>query len=102
MCGIAGYVGAERPGLGAEMAALLRHRGPDESGETALPAPRGVCVLAHQRLSIIDVPGGHQPQTNEDGSVHVVFNGEIYNFRELRGRARGVRATGSPPAATPR
>jgi asparagine synthase (glutamine-hydrolysing) len=42
------------------------------------------CVLAHQRLSIIDIPGGHQPLTNEDGSVHLVFNGEIYNFRELR------------------
>lgn len=85
MCGIAGYLGTERPGLGAAMAGLLRHRGPDEAGETVLPTGDGrVCVLAHQRLSIIDVPGGHQPQTSEDGSVHVVFNGEIYNFRALR------------------
>jgi asparagine synthase (glutamine-hydrolysing) len=85
MCGIAGYLGSEQPGLGAEMAALLRHRGPDDDGEVVLPAADGrVCVLAHRRLSIIDVPGGQQPQTSEDGSVHVIFNGEIYNFRSLR------------------
>src|SRR5579884_1683953 len=85
MCGIAGYLGSEQPGLGAEMAALLRHRGPDDDGEVVLPAGDGrVCVLAHRRLSIIDVPGGHQPQTSEDGAVHVIFNGEIYNFRSLR------------------
>jgi len=85
VCGIAGYVGSLRPGLGAEMAQLLRHRGPDEAGECVLPAAAGMhTVLAHQRLSIIDIPGGHQPQTNEDGTVYVVFNGEIYNFRELR------------------
>ena len=47
------------------------------------------CVLAHQRLSIIDIPGGHQPQTNEDGSVSLIFNGEIYNFRELRSDLEG-------------
>jgi asparagine synthase (glutamine-hydrolysing) len=85
MCGIAGYIGAQHVGLGASMAGLLRHRGPDEAGECVLPTRDGrVCVLAHQRLSIIDIPGGHQPQTNEDGSVQLVFNGEIYNFRELR------------------
>jgi asparagine synthase (glutamine-hydrolysing) len=85
MCGIAGYLGMEQPGLGAEMAELLRHRGPDEGGEVVLDARDGhVCVLAHRRLSVIDVPGGRQPQTSEDGSVQVVFNGEIYNFRALR------------------
>jgi asparagine synthase (glutamine-hydrolysing) len=85
MCGIAGYVGRVHPGLGAEMASLLRHRGPDEGGETFLESPGGTtAVLAHRRLSIIDIPGGHQPQTNEDGTVHLIFNGEIYNFRELR------------------
>ena len=76
------------------MAALLRHRGPDEAGECVLPAGDGrACVLAHQRLSIIDVPGGHQPQTNEDGTVHLIFNGEIYNFRALRAEleAKGHR-----------
>ena len=85
MCGIAGYVGSLRPGLGAEMARLLAHRGPDEAGERVLPRGDGrSVVLAHQRLAIIDIPGGHQPQTNEDGTVDVVFNGEIYNYRELR------------------
>jgi asparagine synthase (glutamine-hydrolysing) len=94
MCGIAGYLGVEQPGLGSSMADLLRHRGPDEAGEVVLPARNGrACALAHQRLSIIDIPGGHQPQTNEDGSVSLIFNGEIYNFRELRGQleARGHR-----------
>jgi len=90
MCGIAGYLGVEQPGLGASMAGLLRHRGPDEAGEVVLHAHDGsVCALAHQRLSIIDIPGGHQPQTSEDGTVHVVFNGEIYNFRELRAQLEG-------------
>jgi asparagine synthase (glutamine-hydrolysing) len=85
MCGIAGYVGTEHRGLGQSMAAMLRHRGPDEAGEVVLPTrDERVCALAHRRLSIIDIPGGHQPQTSEDGSVNVIFNGEIYNFRELR------------------
>jgi asparagine synthase (glutamine-hydrolysing) len=85
MCGIAGYLGREHPQLGAAMAARLRHRGPDDAGECVLPLRDGsACVLAHQRLSIIDIPGGHQPQTNEDDTVHVVYNGETYNFRELR------------------
>ncbi len=94
MCGIAGYVGPLRPGLGERMAATLAHRGPDDAGECVLDAGGGrSAVLAHRRLSIIDIPGGHQPQTNEDGTVHVVFNGEIYNFRELRREleARGHR-----------
>ena len=94
MCGIAGYLGVERPGLGASMAGLLRHRGPDEAGEVVLPCADGrACVLAHQRLSIIDIPGGHQPQKSEDGSVQLIFNGEIYNFRALRAEleAKGHR-----------
>ena len=70
MCGIAGYVGMEHRGLGVSMAALLRHRGPDEAGEAVLPRQDGrVCALAHQRLSIIDIPGGHQPQTSEDAGT---------------------------------
>src|SRR5579871_5265457 len=90
MCGIAGYVGRVRPGLGAEMAELLRHRGPDEGGEVAFTVEgERSTVLAHRRLSIIDLPGGHQPQANEDGTVHVIFNGEIYNYRELRARLEG-------------
>jgi asparagine synthase (glutamine-hydrolysing) len=85
MCGIAGYVGAPRPGLGERMAAALAHRGPDDAGECVEPLGDGrVAVLANRRLAIIDVDGGHQPQANEDGTVQVVFNGAIYNFRELR------------------
>ena len=92
MCGIAGYLGREHPRLGASMAALLRHRGPDDAGECVLPRrDGGACVLAHRRLAVIDIPGGHQPLTNEDETVHLVFNGEIYNFRALRAEleARG-------------
>ena len=86
MCGIAGYLGQPQAGLGAEMAALLSHRGPDDAGEAVIETGDGrAAVLAHRRLSIIDIPGGHQPQTNEDRTVHVIFNGEIYNFQELRG-----------------
>jgi asparagine synthase (glutamine-hydrolysing) len=67
------------------MADALAHRGPDDAGETVLDAPGGgVATLAHRRLSIIDIEGGHQPLTNEDGTVQLVFNGEIYNFRQLR------------------
>ena len=90
MCGIAGYLGQPHAGLGTEMAALLAHRGPDDAGETVLETGDGsAVVLAHRRLSIIDIPGGHQPQTNEDGTVHVIFNGEIYNFQDLRRTLEG-------------
>ncbi len=71
------------------MSAILRHRGPDEEGfyESASIG------LANARLSIIDLPGGRQPIHNEAGTVHITFNGEIYNFQELRARleARGHR-----------
>jgi asparagine synthase (glutamine-hydrolysing) len=59
---------------------LIQHRGPDESGEF-LSGPVG---LGHRRLSIIDINTGAQPMCNEDGSIWVVFNGEIYNFDGLR------------------
>jgi asparagine synthase (glutamine-hydrolysing) len=94
MCGIAGYVGVLEPALGARMAARLAHRGPDDDGESVNECGDGsVAVLAHRRLSIIDLEGGHQPQTNENGSVQVIFNGAIYNFRELRStlESRGHR-----------
>ncbi|BAZ94696.1 amidotransferase 1, exosortase A system-associated [Thiohalobacter sp. COW1] len=66
-------------GLLSRMNELQFHRGPDEGGVHVEP---GV-GLAHRRLSIIDLSGGHQPLFNEDGSVAVVYNGEIYNFHEL-------------------
>ena len=62
------------------MAAAIRHRGPDGFGFFA----GARCGLAHTRLSIIDIAGGAQPLANEDGQVLVVYNGEVYNYRELR------------------
>jgi asparagine synthase (glutamine-hydrolysing) len=80
MCGIAGYSGREMPGLISRMLDQIRHRGPDDSGEY-----RDDCVnLGMVRLSIIDLSGGHQPITNEDGTIQVIFNGEIFNYIELR------------------
>jgi len=66
------------------MCDAIRHRGPDDSGYRVAD---GVAI-GMRRLSVIDVAGGHQPIGNEDGSVHVVFNGEIYNFRDLQARLR--------------
>ncbi len=85
MCGITGVVYSESghfadPGVLTRMADSIAHRGPDADG---FYIDRNV-GLAHRRLSIIDLEGGDQPIGNEDGSVQVVFNGEIYNFRELR------------------
>ena len=83
MCGIFGVVG-RRSTVGLRDAALtLRHRGPDAFGEwTAVEPP---VYLAHCRLSIIDLSeAGKQPLGNEDGSIQIVYNGEIYNFAELR------------------
>jgi asparagine synthase (glutamine-hydrolysing) len=94
MCGIAGILfrEAQRPvdrALLAGMGLSIAHRGPDAEGVWSEP---GV-GLVHRRLSIIDLAGGNQPIGNEDGSVQVVFNGEIYNYRELRKEleARGHR-----------
>ena len=101
MCGIAGYIThGQAPDLGAalrEMASAIAHRGPDDEGfiETSSADGEYRIGLAHRRLSIIDLSTGHQPMQNEDGSVHLVFNGEIYNFKELRSEliARGHRFT---------
>jgi len=80
MCGIAGYVGTTAPGVLADMLRTLRHRGPDDTGLREEP-PVG---LGMTRLAIIDLAGGRQPMTNEDGSLWIVFNGEIYNHRDLQ------------------
>ena len=68
----------------AGMAAALAHRGPDDAGFLEAQAGTWRVGLAHRRLSIIDLSTGHQPLGNEDGSVQIVFNGEIYNFQGLR------------------
>ena len=72
--------GAADPGRLDAMSATLVHRGPDSDG-TLVDGPVG---LAARRLAIIDLQTGDQPIANEDGTVHVVQNGEIYNYRELR------------------
>ena len=95
MCGIAGVIEFANPAdlspsALERMAGVLRHRGPDDQGFYV----SGGTGLAHRRLSIIDLsPGGHQPKLSEDGLASVVFNGEIYNFPELRAEleAKGER-----------
>src|SRR6516162_5957360 len=87
MCGIAGMAGLSDRALLAEMLARIRHRGPDDSGTyEANGASAAECMaFGNNRLSIIDVsPAGHQPMCNEDCTVWVAYNGEVFNFRELR------------------
>ena len=89
MCGICGIVNSD-PGQPVDKAILtgmnesMHHRGPDEQG-FYLNGPLG---LGHRRLSIIDLATGQQPLANEDESLWLVFNGEIYNFPELRSQLR--------------
>jgi asparagine synthase (glutamine-hydrolysing) len=81
MCGICGFVGIPDDGsLLAAMTACLVHRGPDSDGYFR----EGDAGLGMRRLKIIDLAGGDQPIANEDGSLLIVYNGEIYNYRELR------------------
>ncbi len=84
MCGIAGILNADgrpsQPDLVRAMTDILAHRGPD-GAETVV---RGPVALGHRRLAIIDLVTGDQPMANEDESAWIIFNGEIYNFRELR------------------
>jgi asparagine synthase (glutamine-hydrolysing) len=94
MCGIVGLVAFDAPldrarGIVAAMNEHIQHRGPDGEGLTAHPD----ATLAMKRLAIVDVVHGHQPMANDDESVVIVYNGEIYNAPELRRRLeeRGVR-----------
>jgi asparagine synthase (glutamine-hydrolysing) len=89
MCGICGLLSRDgatppRPSALAAMSAALAHRGPDGAGSHRA----GPVALAARRLAIVDVAGSPQPVANEDGSVQVVLNGEIYNFAALRARLR--------------
>ena len=90
MCGINGIVLSSRAHrkidqrLIERMRDMLVHRGPDDRGlfmDGSIDGPAG---LGHRRLSIVDVAGGRQPMANEDGSLHIVYNGEIYNHTDLR------------------
>ncbi|MEQ1827006.1 MAG: asparagine synthase (glutamine-hydrolyzing) [Pirellula sp.] len=104
MCGIAGGVWShDAPGISlAELTSMtdaIAHRGPDDFGHLIIPpqknpsilgaAPSPGVALGFRRLSIIDLTTGNQPLGNEDGSVQIVFNGEIYNYQELRHRLEG-------------
>ncbi len=108
MCGIAGGIWAhDATGLTREelgrMTGAIAHRGPDDQGHLIIPSamnhsilngpPSPGVALGFRRLSIIDLATGHQPLGNEDGSVQIVFNGEIYNYQQLRYRLEGAGHT---------
>ena len=83
MCGIAGFYSLRERADEADirtMCGRIRHRGPDDEGIYV----DGGCAIGMRRLSIIDLSTGHQPMSNEDGTVWIVFNGEIYSYQELR------------------
>ena len=93
MCGIAGIVGRDTGARVAEMLRAVEHRGRDDEGlwtsEPADERGRRAC-LGHRRLSIIDTtPAGHQPMHTSDGRYAITYNGELYNYRELRAQLRG-------------
>jgi asparagine synthase (glutamine-hydrolysing) len=93
MCGIFGVVNLDGApadvGAAAAMSRIMTHRGPDDHGHHA----DGPVLVGMNRLSIIDLAGGHQPLASDDGKLVLVCNGEIYNYRELRSelKARGCR-----------
>src|SRR5580700_8113063 len=95
MCGICGLLGSDAPDPEPVegMNAAILHRGPDHGAVR----PYGRCVLGYRRLSIIDLQTGDQPVSSETGEVVAVFNGGLYNFRELRREleAKGHRIPGS-------
>ena len=101
MCGIAGLVKLKQTAVEAKllqaMIGALDHRGPDDSG-VFVDSNVG---LAHARLSIIDLAGGHQPMSIENGSLWITFNGEIFNYIELREELEN-KDTGSPLDPTPK
>ena len=92
MCGICGIAGGARVELDvlSRMTRALRHRGPDDEGFFVRDYEGGPAVgLGFRRLSIIDLESGNQPIANEDDSIRIVMNGELYNYRELRRELSG-------------
>src|SRR5258708_6384226 len=89
MCGIAGVVGKvskrEAEGIAQLMVSALKHRGPNDQGVLSVAAIANTVALGNARLSILDLSeAGHQPMTDDSDRYTIVFNGEIYNFPELR------------------
>jgi asparagine synthase (glutamine-hydrolysing) len=80
MCGIAGFAGPPDHELLTSMCERIEHRGPDDEGYLE----KDLASLGHRRLSIIDLEHGHEPMSGPGADVHLVYNGEVYNFRELR------------------
>src|SRR3989442_12312398 len=106
MCGINGIVLSSRTHrkidqhLIERMRDVLAHRGPDDRGlfmDGSLEGPAGV---GHRRLSIVDVAGGRPAMANEDGSLHLVYNGEIYHPTDLRGSLEAGGPVNPPTAGT--
>lgn len=113
MCGICGIYSINDPLCHPlslkKMADIIQHRGPDDEGffynsdrlkivknfsinpqKVKMIKGRGNLAFGHRRLSIIDLSGGHQPLSNEDQTVWITYNGEIYNFQELRNTLKGL------------
>src|SRR5437868_322750 len=94
MCGIAGIYSNDRHAALAAAIAMnwaQRHRGPDDEGVETFDVPGGAVASGHRRLAIIDLsPAGHQPMRNPATGDWIVFNGEIYNFAELRAELEGL------------
>jgi asparagine synthase (glutamine-hydrolysing) len=102
MCGIFGFVGDPEKARSLDLdtaVAAMRHRGPDDSGTfRALPSglANGIpgCALAHVRLAVIDLsPAGHQPMSSADGRFTITYNGEVFNFRQIRSELEGLGDT---------
>ena len=96
VCGICGVIGLDSKvnseAVVRRMLSAILHRGPDEEGILVAPP----VVAGSRRLSIIDLPGGSQPIWNETGTLAVIYNGEIYNFRELRKELEAKGHTSAP------
>ena len=85
MCGIIGRINLIKPFGDLPRLDLIKHRGPDDEGKEIIHGKTCLAVLGFRRLSILDLSSlGHQPMKSKDDNYFIVFNGEVYNFREIR------------------